>query len=298
MDSHKQLMIIVKGEDKTYSVASFRFDGNQYYIQYYNASKVYTYNSYNVQILNLRGKIDPKSVIVFANDAQITGIEEILDFGDFYRLSCKEKKYLSFRKDELCFLRKNLFDYFRETAETVGLVTDNGTNILSRQYQKITSVRADTVLASYLEPNRKPGKIKTASALIYPFKFNQSQKKAIENAFSSQVSIIQGPPGTGKTQTILNIIANAVLNHKTVAVVSNNNSSTSNVADKLEKKGFSFLTASLGNLNNKTNFLKEQDGKYPKMDEWELKPVQRKKLAESVKLLSEELNEMLNKKRV
>jgi replication-associated recombination protein RarA len=69
--------------------------------------------------------------------------------------------------------------------------------------------------------------------LIYPFGVNQSQKAAVENAFSSQISIIQGPPGTGKTQTILNIIANAVLQNKTIAVVSNNNSATLNVVEKM-----------------------------------------------------------------
>ena len=49
----------------------------------------------------------------------------------------------------------------------------------------------------------------------------------------NQVSIIQGPPGTGKTQTILNIIANLLINNKTVLIVSNNNDATANVYEKL-----------------------------------------------------------------
>ena len=40
----------------------------------------------------------------------------------------------------------------------------------------------------------------------------------------NQISVIQGPPGTGKTQTILNIIANILMQGKTVQIVSNNNS--------------------------------------------------------------------------
>ena len=39
--------------------------------------------------------------------------------------------------------------------------------------------------------------------------------------------IFYGPPGTGKTQTILNIIANIILQGKTVQIVSNNNAGTS-----------------------------------------------------------------------
>ena len=96
--------------------------------------------------------------------------------------------------------------------------------------------------------------------MIYPFGLNQSQKLAVERALSSKISIIQGPPGTGKTQTILNIIANVVRSGKTVAVVSNNNSATRNVVEKLEKKNSAFLTAFLGSLANKEGFLDAQTG--------------------------------------
>ncbi len=303
MDAHKQLLI-ANGEDKTDSVISFRFEGGKCHVQYSNAPKVYSYNASNVQILKLQRKIDPQSVIVIVKDRQIIEIEEILDFGQFYRIVRKDRKDLSCYYTEIKFLHNclsdkragTLFDYFKETAETVSLVTDNGINILSRQYQKITSVQGDTVLASYFEPSKEPQKRNVMSTLIYPFGLNQSQKKAVENAFSSQVSIIQGPPGTGKTQTILNIIANAVLNHKTVAVVSNNNSATLNVAEKLEKKGVSLLTAFLGSIENKEHFLAGQSSKYPDMSEWELEPKKKIELSESVRTLSEELNDKLNKK--
>lgn len=303
MDAHKQLLI-ANGEDKTDSVISFQFEGGKCHVKYSNTPKVYSYNASNVQILKLQRKIDPQSVIVIVNDRQIIGIEEILDFGQFYRIVRKDRRDLSCYHTEIKFLHNclsdkrvgTLFDYFKETAETVSLVTDNGINILSRQYQKITSVQGDTVLASYLEPSKEPQKRDVTSTLIYPFGLNQSQKKAVENAFSSQVSIIQGPPGTGKTQTILNIIANAVLNHKTVAVVSNNNSATLNVAEKLEKKGVSFLTAFLGSIENKEHFLAGQSSKYPDMSEWELEPEKKMELSESVGALSEELNDKLNKK--
>ena len=128
--------------------------------------------------------------------------------------------------------------------------------------------------------------------LIFPFGLNQSQKAAVENAFSSQISIIQGPPGTGKTQTILNIIANAVLNGQSVAVVSNNNSATSNVAEKLGKQDLAFITAFLGSRKNKNTFL-EQQQPYPDMTSWVLPQDERQKLTERVKKLCDELGEML-----
>lgn len=58
-----------------------------------------------------------------------------------------------------------------------------------------------------------------------------------------QISVVQGHPGTGKTQTILNIIANIVSSGKTVLIVSNNNSATANVQEKLNKYGFDFIVA-------------------------------------------------------
>ena len=125
-----------------------------------------------------------------------------------------------------------------------------------------------SVLSAYLEG--KPFKsIKIDKHKpIFPFGFNISQKSATEKALTNQISVIEGPPGTGKTQTILNIIANAIINDKTVAVVSNNNSATANVLEKLQKYGVDFIAAYLGNNDNKTKFFAEQNHTYPDMSDW------------------------------
>ena len=92
----------------------------------------------------------------------------------------------------------------------------------------------DVALAKYLNPstvhtfNKKENYIP-----IFPFGCNNSQYQAVKKAMENQISVIQGPPGTGKTQTILNIIANIILKGKTVQIVSNNNSATNNVYEKL-----------------------------------------------------------------
>ena len=304
MDARKHL-IIIKGKDQTDSVAGFQFHDGKCEVVYTSApNKTYSFQSSNVEILPLQKKIDPARVIVTVNGQTISGIDEILDFGGYYRIVRNGKRDLSFRRSEVQFQQNCLtdgknqetFQYFKETAAAISLVAENGINILSMQYDKIQQVSEDTVLASYLAPQKEVKAPQMPEAVIYPFGLNQSQKLAVERALSSKISIIQGPPGTGKTQTILNIIANVVRSGKTVAVVSNNNSATHNVAEKLEKKNVDFLTAFLGSLANKQKFLEAQTGVYPDMSDWEMPPEERQQLDQETTTLSKELNEMLNAK--
>ena len=303
MDARKHL-IIIKGKDQTDSVASFQFHDGKCEVVYTSApNKTYSFQSSNVEILPLQKKIDPAQVIVTANGQTISEIDELLDFGGYYRIVRNGKKDLSFRRSEVQFQQNCLtdgknqeaFQYFKETAAAISLEVE-GINILSMQYDKIKQVSEDTVLASYLAPQKEVKVPQMPEAVIYPFGLNQSQKLAVERALSSKISIIQGPPGTGKTQTILNIIANVVRSGKTVAVVSNNNSATHNVAEKLEKKNAAFLTAFLGSLANKQKFLEAQTGAYPDMSDWEMPPEERQQLDQETTALSKELNEMLNAK--
>ena len=96
---------------------------------------------------------------------------------------------------------------------------------MSKRFDKISFVGSDVALAKYLNPSSLQGK-RTGCEYnpIFPFGCNNSQYKAVKNAMENQISVIQGPPGTGKTQTILNIIANILMQGKTVQIVSNNNS--------------------------------------------------------------------------
>ena len=241
MDARKHL-IIIKGKDQTDSVASFQFHDGKCEVAYTSApNKTYSFQSNNVEILPLKKKIDPAQVIVTANGQTISEIDELLDFGGYYRIIRSGKKDLSLRRSEVQLQQNCLtdgknqeaFQYFKETAAAISLEVE-GINILSMQYDKIRQVSEDTVLADYLAPQKEVKVPQMPEAVIYPFGLNQSQKQAVERALSAKISIIQGPPGTGKTQTILNIIANVVRSGKTVAVVSNNNSATHNVEEKLE----------------------------------------------------------------
>lgn len=226
-----------------------------------------------------------------------------MDFGTWMQLQFSRRPSRSY-PDAQILLKKNclsdadkrdIFRYFGETAAAVSLVADDF-NILDSQYKTVQSVSPDTVLAKYLVPEAELETYPLPEPVLYPFGLNQSQKTAVERALTSQVGIIQGPPGTGKTQTILNILANAVRRGKTVAVVSSNNPATHNVAEKLEKKGLGFLTAFVGRIKNKEAFLQAQTGHYPNMGNWLLPEEEQQKLAQDTAQLSRELNVMLNAK--
>lgn len=157
---------------------------------------------------------------------------------------------------------------------------------------KIISPRS--VLSAYLNA-QKLRRRTIKNQIIFPFGFNLSQKSAIEKALSNQISVIEGPPGTGKTQTILNIIANAIINNETVAVVSNNNSATANVLEKLEKYGVGFISAYLGNKENKDKFFESQKGSYPDMKDWKLESEDLETLKNNLMSSKGKLDDMLHK---
>ncbi len=90
--------------------------------------------------------------------------------------------------------------------------------------------------------------------LIFPFGTNQTQYQATKLALDNRYTVIDGPPGTGKTNTILNIVANLVIEKKTVAIISSTNSAVENVYEKLEKNNLGNLMANVGSKDKTKEF--------------------------------------------
>ena len=300
MDIRKQL-IIIKGKDKTADIRQLTSAGSKYIIIFNSFPKEYRYSKANVQIFTLQAEISPKEYTAVVKGRRYPAFDSILDFGPWYKIIVRGKAKLFPREqvklienclaDRVC---RSRFEYFKSIAGAISLKTDEGVNILYDQYSRIDFLSRNTAAGDFLSDNHHPAALPSPELLIYPFGINQSQKKAVENAFSSQISIIQGPPGTGKTQTILNIIANAVIYNKTVAVVSNNNSATRNVADKLRNNKLGFITAFLGNRENKDEFIENQTGIYPPMEDWCIDARELERLKEHIRRLTEELGSRLS----
>ena len=75
MDSRKY-MLLVNGQDKTDSVASFRFQNGMCEVIYANSPKSYRYHAEKVQLLKVQNRIDPSQVIITVDGNPFTVFSE------------------------------------------------------------------------------------------------------------------------------------------------------------------------------------------------------------------------------
>lgn len=272
MDKTKLVLVRSKEgnwEDKTEEIAEYLIvpDANRVEVRFKKKpEQSFSYSQERVRLLGDAITIhDPAVVQLRVKGRVLSGVDAITKYPDFYVVTSQGRRtpYVASEVsvernvavDPAC---RTVLDYFRAVAEMVGVLNDEDESVLAKQFGYLKRVSDATVLATYLAPEAAPKDLEALEPLIYPFGTNVSQKIAVEKAFRSQVVLMQGPPGTGKTQTILNIVANAIRFGQTVAVVSNNNAAIKNVADKLEEHGLGFLLATLGRRANKEAFIQNQ----------------------------------------
>ena len=310
MNTRKQ-MLIAKGEIITVKVESCQYNSlTRKWDVVFKTGKTFHYNYNNISVLKNPNILNPSLYKVEHLGKELFKIEAIYEFRDryntYWHVCFDNGSERSYKLNDLKVVKsclseeesKNIFNYLYRTAEMVSVKSEDGTNLLSKQYEKISDfVGDDTSLALYLNPDTYKNKKLGHSDPVFPFGCNASQYKAVKNALENQVSVIQGPPGTGKTQTILNIIANLLVRGKTVQVVSNNNSATANVLEKLSKPEYDmgFVVASLGSNKNKEAFIEQQTGFYPDLSCWKREDDDTQSIAE-IKNISSEVAVVFEKK--
>lgn len=249
-------------------------------VRFKSSPKVFNYNKGRLLYLSKPERIDIVDKGLYIQNKHITNVAELLRFTDghhtFYRVTYTNGSVENLDGKEVYVTRtpidkigSSLWDYLRKLADETGLMADDETNLLSKQYELVDVKRDNVPLAQFLGDKTKLRTDRLPKQVYYAFGCNTSQKKAVEAALTHQVSVIQGPPGTGKTQTILNIIANLLIAGKTVLVVSNNNSAVNNVAEKLEHEGLGFIVAKLGSVKKKEEFVADQQP-LPDMSSWHI----------------------------
>lgn len=247
-------------------------------VRFSSSPRVFNYNQARLLYLTHSESINLGEKGLYIKNKHINNVTELLRFTNgrytFYRVTYANGYYENLDGSEVYVTRTPInknggstWDYLRKLAVETGLLTEDDESILSKQYELVDMKRDNVPLALYLGDKTKLAAHPLPNQVYFPFGCNASQKSAVEAALTHQVSIIQGPPGTGKTQTILNIIANLLVEGKSVLVVSNNNSAVENVAEKLDGEGLGFIVAKLGSVKNKEAFIANQTS-YPDMSSW------------------------------
>ncbi|WP_165045249.1 AAA domain-containing protein [Dysgonomonas sp. ZJ709] len=240
----------------------------------FNNGKSYNYGADNVKYYPLISTRD--NVRIYENGKLNNKYNTVYNYDRYFIFGNEDNYSYPIENDadiEICDIKRNtdlaesVVDYFKEILKNTGEVlfdvpaeeTESkninkiSSEILLKALDSIDILESRSVLSNYID-GTNPAVKNSKETIIYPFGCNESQKLAVETTLRNSINIVEGPPGTGKTQTILNIIANLIVQNKTVAIVSNNNSAVFNVQEKLEKYGYEMLVASLGNNDNKALF--------------------------------------------
>ena len=309
MNTSKHL-ILKDGKDITGSVKYCKYNPKtQKYDVTFQNDKTYACNYLSIEWVKDPEILNPALVHISHDGHELFNIQNICVFharsSEFWHICFSNGTERSYAKSDLQIVSsclseskaQNCMDYLRQLAAINELISDDGEILLQKQYERLDFVGTDTAMAVYLNPVEHKIRTYNNQNMIFPFGGNTSQFKAVKNALCNQISVIQGPPGTGKTQTILNIIANLLADGNTVQVVSNNNSATANVLEKLASKQYNlgFLVAPLGNTINKKTFIQNQTGVYPDLSKWKMDFEKQTELNKSIKDQSEGLADIFAK---
>lgn len=281
----RRYMVIIKGVIKTSEIKSCDYNRNtQKWDVKFKKGKKYSYIFSNVERLINPVVLNPDMYRISIEGREFFNVMSIYEFrsknNSYWHICFDNGCEKDYRRSDLhivesCLTQSqssNVFEYIKQIAGLSNIRNEEtGEKLLSKRFDKISFVGSDVALAKYLNPSSLQGKRTGCKYVpIFPFGCNNSQYMAVKNAMENQISVIQGPPGTGKTQTILNIIANILMQGKTVQIVSNNNSAIENVYEKLSSPRYNvgFVVAALGSSKNKKLFVEHQDATYPDFSSW------------------------------
>ena len=150
------------------------------------------------------------------------GVQSVIDYLKTFRINFAYKKM------------SQVFSY--DKAEPAGDPTVNSLCVLGRysmansvysdyavlEKKKLTNEAVDQLLnVKPQKPQKNKKRDNVKASTIYPSNYaDYAQSRVIKQISEKGNMVVYGPPGTGKSQTIVNIISDAVLRNKRVLVVS------------------------------------------------------------------------------
>ena len=178
---------------------------------------------------------------------------------------------------------KKIFTYFRRAIleqkkwnvieeSMLGLFSFNKFVMWNDIHSNAELLAKNTIIASLIENHDKQAPAeetvdariidKTSSPMDFsiPLDVDSSQMEAIVESGRGRTFILHGPPGTGKSQTITNMIANALYQGRRVLFVAEKMAALSVVQSRLEKIGIAPFCLELhSNKATKKHFLEQMD---------------------------------------
>ena len=160
----------------------------------------------------------------FTIDGSVQSIRKFLDADDYYLL---EDYVANQEKIKDCIARSNADIYGVDDMPYFICIEKNPIIVLTTEYNAIINEYSEGTVSTPIkaffgdltEPSRRR---KDYPITLLNNKVNLDQLLSIHNAIKYPVTYIQGPPGTGKTNTIINTIATAFFNERTVLFTSYN----------------------------------------------------------------------------
>ena len=183
-----------------------------------------------------------------------SGVDVKLIFTYFRRAIIEQKKWNVIEESMLGLFSFNKFVMWNDIHSNADKLAENpvvASLIENRDKQGFTDEKID---ARVIDKESSP------MDFAIPLDVDSSQMEAIVESGRGRTFILHGPPGTGKSQTITNMIANALYQGRRVLFVAEKMAALTVVQSRLEKIGLAPFCLELhSNKATKKHFLEQMD---------------------------------------
>ena len=227
-----------------------RRSGNKYIIRKRDEDIIL--NITLVELLKQNFKINLEILKELPKDESGVDVKKI--FTIFRRAIMEQKRWNVHEESMLGLFSFNKFVMWNDIHSNANLLEKHpiiASLIENRDKQDVTE---DVVDARTIDKTNSP------MDFSIPLDVDSSQMEAIVESGRGRTFILHGPPGTGKSQTITNMIANALYQGKRVLFVAEKMAALSVVQSRLEKIGLAPFCLELhSNKATKKHFLEQMD---------------------------------------
>ena len=183
-----------------------------------------------------------------------SGVDVKLIFTIIRRAIMEQKKWDVLEESMLGLFSFNKFVMWNDIHSNAASLEDNAVIAALTGKRTMQNDMGDAVDARHIDKENAP------CDFAIPLDVDSSQMEAVVESGHGKSFILHGPPGTGKSQTITNMIANALFQGKRVLFVAEKMAALSVVQSRLEKIGLAPFCLELhSNKVTKKHFLEQMD---------------------------------------